>query len=210
MLQHARRAAIGDRHSLVRESDGHLGIRCYNCAVKPTPGQWRTGSRRHRIAPIDGPNMSNLGRRNERVYGTISSLDELHCVVGEFAETLGVQLNTFSSNYEGAILEFLHVSADDTDGYIINPAGLTTTGEATRHALEETGRPAIEVHFANITATGGAAGQGRGLPVGASESRFSRTVTGVMMGMRQYSYLAALLALTLALDDETFLAARAA
>jgi 3-dehydroquinate dehydratase-2 len=30
-------------------------------------------------------------------------------------------------------------------------------------------------------------------------------VTGVMMGMREYSYLAALLALTFALDDDTFL-----
>jgi 3-dehydroquinate dehydratase-2 len=175
--------------------------------VNPSP--WRTGTRRHRIALIDGPNMSNLGRRNARVYGTISSLAELHRVVGEFADSLAVELETFSSNYEGAILEFLHESADRTDGYLINPAGLTTTGEATRHALEETGRPAIEVHFANITATAGSAGQSRGLPVGAWESRFSRTVTGVMMGMRQYSYFAALLALTLALDDETFLGAPA-
>jgi len=167
--------------------------------------QWRSGDRRHRIALIDGPNMSNLGRRNPRVYGAIGSLEELHRVVGEFGAQLGVELETFSSNYEGAILEFLHESADRTDGYIINPAGLTTTGEATRHALEETGRPAIEVHFANISASGGAGGQGRGLPVGAWESRFSRTVTGVMMGMRQYSYLAALLALTLSLDDDTFL-----
>ncbi len=166
---------------------------------------WRKSFRRHHLVLIDGPNMSNLGRRNKRVYGDITSLDELHRVVTEFASSLGVDLRTFSSNYEGAILEFLHESADETDGYIINPAGLTTTGEATRHALEETGRPAIEVHFANISATGGGQGQGRGLPVGAWESRFSRTVTGVMMGMRQYSYFAAVVAMTLSLDDESFL-----
>jgi 3-dehydroquinate dehydratase-2 len=154
----------------------------------------RTGARRHRIALIDGPNMSNLGKRNARVYGSIGSLEQL-----------GVQLRTFASNYEGAILEFLHETAEETDGYIINPAGLTLFGEATRHALEETGRPAIEVHFANISSGGGAAGQGRGLPVGAWQSRFSPSVTGVMQGMRQYSYHAALIALTLALDDETFL-----
>jgi 3-dehydroquinate dehydratase II len=165
----------------------------------------RTGSRRHRIALIDGPNMSNLGRRNARVYGTIGSLEELHAVVGALAEALGVELRTFSSNHEGAILEFLHESADETDGYIINPAGLTLFGEATRHALEETGRPAIEVHFANISSGGGAAGQGRGLPVGAWQSRFSPSVTGVMQGMRQYSYHAARISLTLALDDPTFL-----
>jgi 3-dehydroquinate dehydratase II len=175
--------------------------------MAPELSALRTGTRRHRIALIDGPNMSNLGRRNERVYGTIGSLADLHLMMGELAESLGVDLETFSSNYEGAILEFLHGSAENTDGYIINPAGLTLFGEATRHALEETGRPAIEVHFANISASGGAAGQGRGLPVGAWQSRFSPSVTGVMQGMRQYSYHAALISLTLALDDETFLGA---
>lgn len=173
--------------------------------MEPNLLDWRRGSHRHRIALIDGPNMSNLGRRNQRVYGTIASLEELHRVIGDFATALGVTLQTFSSNYEGAILEFVHQSAGDVDGYIINPAGLTTTGEATRHALEESGRPVIEVHFANITATGGVAGQGRGLPGGAWESRFSRTATGVVMGMRQYSYYGAMLAMTLALDDATFL-----
>jgi 3-dehydroquinate dehydratase-2 len=165
----------------------------------------RPNARRHRITLIDGPNMSNLGRRNRRVYGSITSLDALHQYVGEAAQSLGVDLRAFSSNYEGAILEFIHESAEVTHGYIINPAGLTVTGEATRHALEETGLPVVEVHFANITADGGATGQGRGLPIGAWESRFSRSATGVMMGMRQYSYVAALVALTLSLDDETFL-----
>jgi 3-dehydroquinate dehydratase-2 len=134
--------------------------------MPPELSALRTGTRRHRIALIDGPNMSNLGRRNARVYGTIGSLEELHAVVGELAGALGVELRTFSSNYEGAILEFLHETAEETDGYIINPAGLTLYGEATRHALEETGRPAIEVHFANISSGGGGAGQARGLPAG--------------------------------------------
>ena len=160
------------------------------------------GAPAHRITLIDGPNMSNLGRRNPRVYGAIDSLSALHEYVSSVADSLGVTLATFSSNYEGAILEFIHESADATDGYLINPAGLTVTGEATRHALEETGRPVIEVHFANISV---GSGQGRGLPIGAWESRFSPSVTGVMMGLRQYSYVAALVALTLSLDDPTFL-----
>jgi 3-dehydroquinate dehydratase II len=160
---------------------------------------------RHRLALIDGPNMSNLGKRNKRVYGEIDSLASLHSYMRSWAETLGVELAVFSSNYEGAILEFIHKSAETTDGYVVNPAGLTVAGEATRHALEESGRPVIEVHFANITASGAAQGQGRGLPIGAWQSRFSPSVTGVMMGMRQYSYVAALLALTLSLDDRTFL-----
>jgi 3-dehydroquinate dehydratase II len=38
----------------------------------------RQGTKVHRIAPIDGPNMSNLGHRSKKVYGpnqgTIESL----------------------------------------------------------------------------------------------------------------------------------------
>jgi 3-dehydroquinate dehydratase II len=33
--------------------------------------------REHKIVIIDGPNMSNLGARNKRVYGAIASLEDL-------------------------------------------------------------------------------------------------------------------------------------
>jgi 3-dehydroquinate dehydratase-2 len=166
----------------------------------------RTGTRAHRIAVIDGPNMSNLGARNKRVYGKINSLSDLQAYVVQTGGNLGVEVETFASNYEGAILEFIHESAGRVDGYIINPAGLTTGGEAVRHALEETQKPVVEVHFANIVCPPTAP---RGLPGGPWESKFSRSATGVAMGLRQYSYVAALTGLVLALDDETFLGAPA-
>lgn len=166
----------------------------------------RTGTKTHRIAVIDGPNMSNLGARNKRVYGKINSLSDLQAYVVETGQKLGVEVEVFASNYEGAILEFIHESASHVDGYIINPAGLTVVGEATRHALEETQKPVVEVHFANIVCPPTAP---RGLPGGPWESKFSRSATGVAMGLRQYSYVAALTGLTLALDDETFLGAPA-
>jgi hypothetical protein len=46
----------------------------------------RHGDRRHRIAVIDGPNMSNLGARSKKVYGGIGSLDELKAFVAGFRE----------------------------------------------------------------------------------------------------------------------------
>jgi len=164
----------------------------------------RHGDRRHRIAVIDGPNMSNLGARSKKVYGGIGSLDELKAFVAGFGKDLGVDVENFSSNHQGNILEFIHESAVRVDAYIINPAGLTTVGEAVRHALEDTGRPVIEVHFANITAGAGGA---RGLGGGSIRSSFTHTATGMTMGMRQYSYIAALTAMVLALDDEDFLGA---
>lgn len=165
----------------------------------------RTGTARHRIAVIDGPNMSNLGARNRRVYGAVNSLAELQEFVTGVGKGLGVDVEVFASNYEGAILEFLHASAARVDGYVINPAGLTTTGEATRHSLEETGRPFVEVHFANVTAPPTAP---RGLPGGPWQSNFTRSATGVCMGLRHYSYVGALVALSMALDDSAFLGSR--
>ncbi|SMH46677.1 type II 3-dehydroquinate dehydratase [Azospirillum agricola] len=164
----------------------------------------RRSARRHRIAVIDGPNMSNLGARSKKVYGAIGSLDELKAYVRDFGARIGVDVENFSSNHQGDILEFIHASADRVDGYIINPAGLTTVGEGVRHALEDTGRPTVEVHFANISAGAGAS---RGLGGGSIRSSFTHTATGLCMGLRHYSYVAALTGLVLALDDEGFLGA---
>lgn len=72
-------------------------------------------------------------------------------------------------------------------------------------ALFDTGKPVIEVHFANIKAS---ASTPRGPVYGPRESTFTPFVTGQFMGMREYSYAGALLSLVLALDDETFLGAK--
>ncbi len=164
----------------------------------------RSSNRQHVIAVIDGPNMSNLGARSKKVYGKINSLDELKTYVASYGEQLGVKVENFSSNHQGDILEYIHESASRVDGYIINPAGATTIGEGIRHALEDTGRPVIEVHFANIAASAGAA---RGLGGGSIQSSFTHTATGMCMGMRQYSYIGALTALVMGLDDPDFLGA---
>jgi 3-dehydroquinate dehydratase-2 len=164
----------------------------------------RASDRDHSIAVIDGPNMSNLGARNRRVYGAIASLEDLQCFCREFGAALGVSVVSFASNFEGAILEFIHQSASTVDGYVINPAGLTEPGVATKHALTETGKPFIEVHFANVVAPPTAP---RALPIGPWRSTFSPHATGVMMGLREYSYAGAILALAMSLDDGTFLGA---
>ncbi|QUL81108.1 type II 3-dehydroquinate dehydratase [Brevibacterium sp. SMBL_HHYL_HB1] len=115
-----------------------------------------------------------------------------------------MEIISFVSNYEGAILEFVHAHASAVDAFIINPAGLTEIGIPTKHALSETGKPVVEVHFANVDAP---PTTDRGLPIGPWESVFRSSVTGAALGLRQYSYSAAILGLTMALDDKTFLGA---
>jgi 3-dehydroquinate dehydratase II len=160
------------------------------------------GARRWTIGVIDGPNMPNLGNRSEKIYGPIRSLADLQALVRTTADDLGVAVTQFASNHEGEIQEFIHRTAREVDGYIINPAGLTTYGEATRHALDDTTKPVVECHFANT-----ARHFAEVAPHWQQQtSRFTYTATGLVMGLRQYSYLGALLALTLGLDDEDFLA----
>lgn len=159
-------------------------------------------ARRWRIGVIDGPNMPNLGARDRDLYGPIGSLAELQAYVAGVAREIGVEVTAFASNFEGEILEFIHGSARGTDGYLINPAGLTTYGEATRHALADTRRPYVEVHFSNLAVHLARVAPGAGLA-----SRFTYTAAGVSMGLRQHSYAGALVALSLALDDPAFLGA---
>jgi 3-dehydroquinate dehydratase-2 len=171
-------------------------------STTPGLGWRRTGTRPLVITLIDGPNMPNLGNRNKRVYGPIASIEALQSYMRGLGEGMGVTIEALASNHEGEILDAIHASAARTDAYILNPAGLTKTGEPTRHALEETGRPWVETHFSNISAP---PWSGRGLPGGPWESNFTRSATGMSMGLRHHSYLGALVALVAALDDPDFL-----
>jgi 3-dehydroquinate dehydratase-2 len=167
-------------------------------------GWRRSGSTPLVITLIDGPNMPNLGNRNKRVYGPIASINALHEYMRELGAGMGVTIEAMASNHEGEILDAIHASAERSDGYILNPAGLTKTGEPTRHALEETGKPWVETHFSNISAP---PWSGRGLPGGPWESNFTRSATGMSMGLRHHSYLGALVGLVAAIDDPDFLGA---
>jgi 3-dehydroquinate dehydratase-2 len=141
---------------------------------------------RFRVALLNGLNMTNLGRRDRHIYGTIGSLGELEELVRSTGAKLGVDIVPFHANDEGALVDFVE-EHDDLDGYLINPGGLWAFGIPTRIALEQTGRPVVEVHFANIFATG-------------HESVFTPTAQGTVMGFRHHGYLGALVALVALLD----------
>ncbi|MFJ4264805.1 type II 3-dehydroquinate dehydratase [Paenarthrobacter nicotinovorans] len=160
-------------------------------------------ARRWRFSLIQGPNMSVLGKRDPELFGAIKSLDDLNATVDEFAAKIGVDVQHFTSNVEGEILDYIHGAADDVDAFLINPAGLTMFGMATRDALIESGRPYLEVHFANLAVWFNATGTHE------AKSIFSFGAAGVMEGLRHHGYLGGMLALTLALDDDAFLGAKA-
>jgi len=152
----------------------------------------RSGRRRWRIGLINGPNMLHLEKREHDRFGSVGTIKDLENRVQSLAGALGVEIEkSVVSNHEGEILDWIQTQTDDLDGLLINPAGLTWTGEATRHALYDSGLPVVEVHFANPAR--------RGKP-----SIFTDSVVGTCQGLRKHSYTAALVALVAMLDDGDF------
>jgi 3-dehydroquinate dehydratase-2 len=104
-----------------------------------------------KILVINGPNLNNLGRRDPGQYGSMT-LPEIEAAITDRASELGVEVQFFQSNYEGAIVDFLQENSGGADGIVINPAALTGVGYSLGDALRDAGLPLIEVHLSNIHA----------------------------------------------------------
>lgn len=102
-----------------------------------------------RILVIHGPNLNLLGRREPEIYGR-TTLDEINSRLTTLGAQLGLALETFQSNHEGAIVDRIQQAAGVCDGLIINAAALTHTSIAIRDALAMIAAPVIEVHLSNI------------------------------------------------------------
>jgi 3-dehydroquinate dehydratase-2 len=102
-----------------------------------------------RILVIHGPNLNLLGRREPETYGR-TTLDEINSQLTALGAQLGLALETFQSNHEGAIVDRIQQAAGVYDGLIINAAAFTHTSIAIRDALAMLKVPVIEVHLSNI------------------------------------------------------------
>jgi len=104
-----------------------------------------------KVLIINGPNLNLLGKRQSQTYG-IKSLKEIDTILKEEAASIVVDIATFHSNSEGAIIDFIQKEASKADGIVINPGALTHYGLSLRDALVDTGIPVIEIHISNIYA----------------------------------------------------------
>lgn len=99
-----------------------------------------------RVLVLQGPNLNMVGTREPEIYG-YETLDEIHAGIAKRAGELGLDVDFFQSNHEGALIDRLH--ARDFDAAIVNAGGLTHTSVSLRDALLGVQRPFWEVHLSD-------------------------------------------------------------
>lgn len=104
-----------------------------------------------RIAVISGPNLNLLGSREPAIYG-LETLEQIGARLRDVAKDIGTELDSFQSNVEGELIDYIHGAAERVDAFLVNAGGLTHTSVSLRDALVGVGRPFVEVHLSNPAA----------------------------------------------------------
>lgn len=134
-----------------------------------------------RYLVLHGPNLNLLGRREPHIYGTVT-LDQINKAIDDLARDLGVDVETFQSNHEGALVDKLQAGVDDLSGCVLNPAGLTQYGVSLHDAIKAVPFPVVEVHLSNLAAR----------EPWRARSIVSSAARGVVQGLGMDGYLYAL------------------
>ena len=100
---------------------------------------------------LNGPNLNMLGIREPDIYGK-QSFQELLAILEETGKALGVTVEQFQSNHEGALVDKIQAAYGCFDGIVINPAAYTHTSVAILDALKAVAIPAVEVHISQVDA----------------------------------------------------------
>jgi 3-dehydroquinate dehydratase-2 len=98
---------------------------------------------------LNGPNLNLLGLRQPEIYGH-ETLDGIAARAAALAAALGLELDAFQSNHEGALIDRIHAARGQAAGIVVNPGGLTHSSVALLDALNAFEGPVIEVHISQI------------------------------------------------------------
>lgn len=101
------------------------------------------------VLVLHGPNLNLLGEREPEIYGR-TTLAEIDVQLATLAQELGVAIEFFQSNHEGALIDRIQSARRHVAAIVINAGALTHTSIALRDALAAAGVPVVEVHLSNL------------------------------------------------------------
>ncbi len=131
------------------------------------------------VLMLHGINHNMFGKRDPAQYGTIT-LAEIDNNLRGLSEELSVTLETFQSNFEGAMCERIHQAyVDQVDAVLINAGAWTHYSYGIRDALAILTVPVVEIHMSNIHAR----------EAFRHHSVFAEIATGQICGFGANSYL---------------------
>lgn len=145
-----------------------------------------------KILMLHGINHNMFGKRDPAQYGTIT-LAQIDARLQGLAEELGVQVESFQTNSEGAMCERIHRAFEERqDAVLINAGAWTHYSYGIRDALAILTCPIVELHMSNIHAR----------EPFRHHSVLAEIVSGQICGFGIQSYLLALRAAVSALGEE--------
>lgn len=105
-----------------------------------------------KILVLNGINLNMFGQRDPAQYGT-TTLAEIDAQLKVLGQELGVDVECFQTNFEGAMCERIHQAhRDAVDAVLINAGAWTHYSYGIRDALAILKAPIFEVHMSNIHA----------------------------------------------------------
>ncbi|MDQ5910926.1 MAG: 3-dehydroquinate dehydratase [Pseudomonadota bacterium] len=135
-----------------------------------------------KVLMLQGINLNMFGKRDPKQYGTLT-LAEIDAQLREVAKELGVEIESFQTNHEGAMVERIHQAYfDNVDAVLINAGAWTHYSYGIRDALAILTCPIVELHMSNIHAR----------EEFRHRSVFAEIVQGQISGFGVDSYLIAL------------------
>ncbi|WP_419690359.1 type II 3-dehydroquinate dehydratase [Burkholderia theae] len=145
-----------------------------------------------KILMLHGINHNMFGKRDPAQYGTIT-LAQIDARLQGLAEELGVRVDSFQTNSEGAMCERIHRAFEERqDAVLINAGAWTHYSYGIRDALAILTCPIVELHMSNIHAR----------EPFRHHSVLAEIVSGQICGFGVQSYLLALRAAVSALGEE--------
>ena len=101
-----------------------------------------------KVLLINGPNLNLLGSREPEIYGS-TTLKEIEKNVVSTLRGHGIDCESFQSNSEGEIIDWLHNNRK-ADFLLLNPGALSHTSVGLRDAVLGVEIPFIEIHLSNV------------------------------------------------------------